>query len=321
MTDDVARGPAPIRLIDLDHDHAADPHARERFIRDLREGLLETGFVRVRGHSISDRLLADGQRLFERFFALDPVHKATCSGTAGGQRGYTPYGREHARDHASPDMKEFFHVGQSSPPEDADPRAYPANVWPAELPELRDAALGLYAALDACAERLLVGLAIGFGAPQRLFADMLPRGNSILRAVHYPPVTGDADPRALRAAPHEDINLITLLPAASDEGLEILTPANDWVAVRALPGEIVADAGDMLARMTNGRIPATTHRVIARGAAAKRSRYALPFFAHPRSECDLRVLDAFQSSERPARTPPITAGEFLQRRLREIGLA
>jgi isopenicillin N synthase-like dioxygenase len=149
---------------------------------------------------------------------------------------------------------------------------------------------------------------------------MLPGGNSILRAVHYPPVPADADPRALRAAPHEDINLITLLPAASDEGLEILTPTGDWLPVSARPGEIVADAGDMLARMTNGRIPATTHRVVASGDAATRSRYALPFFAHPRPACDLGVAGEFLEAGDTPRFPPIRAEAFLEERLREIGL-
>jgi isopenicillin N synthase-like dioxygenase len=147
---------------------------------------------------------------------------------------------------------------------------------------------------------------------------MIELGNSVLRVLHYPPVT--AADGALRAAAHEDINLITLLCEATDSGLELLAPDGEWLAVECAPGQMVVDAGDMLARLTNEVVPATTHRVVNPSTAAHRDRYSLPFFAHPAPSCDLSVLPAFVSETRPPRFPPTTAGAFLEQRLREIGV-
>ena len=191
-------------------------------------------------------------------------------------------------------------------------------MWPSELPELRRTSLALYNALDACARTLLESLARAFSLDEDAFSAMLLDGNSVLRALHYPPVPAGVD--GLRAGPHEDINLITLLCEASDAGLEILTRRGEWLAVPAHPGEIVVDAGDMLARVTNDVIPSTTHRVITPPGTNERHRYSLPFFAHPDPDCDLSPHPAFVESGQAANHPPITAASFLEMRLKEIGL-
>jgi len=288
--------------------------------RALREGMLEFGFVRVSGHGVDPALVARVHELFAAFFASPEAEKLRCAGVAGGQRGLTPFGIEHAKDHPVPDLKEFFHIGQELPAGHPLHASYPENVWPAAFPEIRVAGLALYRAIETAAESLLEAIATSFELPRRTFASMLEHGNSILRALHYPPMPEGADPRALRAAAHEDINLITLLCEATDAGLEILTRSGEWLAVEAGHGEIVADAGDMLARASNGVIPSTTHRVVTPEGAGASHRYALPFFAHPRPECDLSVLPRFLEEGEAPRTPPITAGEFLEQRLREIGL-
>lgn len=306
--------------VDLRDAQSADPAVRDRFRAALRGGLMDTGFVRVAGNGIDPGLITHAHAAFERFFGLPHAEKLRTGGVAGGQRGYTPFGVEHARDSSIPDQKEFFHVGQrvaaSSPLRDV----YPPNVWPDAVPELEACATALYRALERVAGALLSEIELAFGIRPDSLASMIVDGNSILRAAHYPPLPEDVDPRAMRAAPHEDINLITLLCDATDEGLELLDRSGTWVGVPSRPDELVADVGDMLARLTNGHLPATTHRVVARGPAARRPRHALPFFAHPRPECDLSVMSAFIANNEAPRFAPITAQAFLTERLREIGL-
>jgi isopenicillin N synthase-like dioxygenase len=311
--------------IDL-RDYFSDDTARQsRFREALRAGLVDTGFIRVVGHAVEEAQVGRVHALFERFFAQPDSVKSRCAGVLGGQRGFTPLGIEHAKGRRAPDPKEFYHVGQELADESPLRSVYAANIWPDELPELRPACADLYRALEACASHLLRALAESFLLPRDVFSSMLVDGNSILRSIHYPPVppadgTAESDGATLRAAPHQDINLITLLCGATDAGLEILTPRDEWVEVQTEPGEIIADAGDMLARITNDRIPATTHRVVASAESRRRHRYALPFFAHPRPECDLSVIDRFVPPGQEPVFPPITAGGFLEERLREIGL-
>ena len=293
-----------------------DAVARRRLAGSLRAGLEEFGFVTIVEHGVDPQLVAAVYRASARFFALGEEEKARCAGAPGGARGFTGFGIEHAKDSAVPDLKEFFHIGREV--EASDPMA---NRWPEAVPSFAHCAPPLFDALEECSRVLLAALATAYDLPETVFADMVRNGSHVLRALHYPPVSRNARPGSVRAAPHEDINLITLLCRASEPGLEILRPDGRWMPVRAGRDEIVIDAGDMLARLTNGVIPATTHRVVNPPSLADRHRYSLPFFAHARPECDLSVLDPFQSDRRPARTPPISAGEFLQERLREIGLA
>ncbi|MEM1008175.1 MAG: 2OG-Fe(II) oxygenase family protein, partial [Myxococcota bacterium] len=199
-------------------------------------------------------------------------------------------------------------------------QVYPANVWPAEIPGLEEVALQLYLSLELCAETLLQALADYFSLPQDTFSSMMQNGNSILRAIHYPPLPEAPPAGSVRAAAHEDINLITLLSESKGSGLEILTHEGTWKAIGTLDGDIVVDSGDMLSRITNGVIPATTHRVVNPEQGINTSRYSIPFFVHPYPTCDLSVMPAFVSEQNPERFEPISAQEFLDQRLREIGL-
>ena len=299
-----------------------DAAERNRFAHSLRSGLESTGFIRLEGHGVDRSAIQRAYAELADFFALPELEKQRCGGVAGGARGFTGFAVEHAKGQATPDLKEFFHVGQQWRP--GHPRAseVPANVWPGERPQFRAALLDLFRALEDCATKLLEALASSYQLPERTFADMLYEGNSVLRAAHYPPLPPDRPAEALRAAPHEDINLITLLCEATGAGLEIQTPAG-WLPVECKPGEIVVDAGDMLRQLTGGVIPSTTHRVVnpvLGSEEASRSRYSIPFFAHPPPECDLSVHVLFATAERVREFPPIRAGEFLAQRLREIGL-
>lgn len=335
--------PAAVPTFDLSDYTSCDTSLRSCGIATLGGALVDVGFVVVDGHQVDARLVSDVYALWQRFFALDEPAKRRYAGIAGGARGYTPFGVEHARDNPTPDLKEFWHVGQELPPDHPLAHEYPPNLWPRELPELRQPTLALYHELERVAELLLMALAEHFALPEETFAAMMRGGNSVLRILHYPPVplvqsvpqmlAGDSDLRATaaaagpadaapawRAAPHEDINLVTLLCEASDSGLELLGRDGSWLPVEARPGQIVVDAGDMLSRVTNQVVRAATHRVVNPPPSANRDRYAMPFFVHPYPACDLAVLERFISPERPCQFPPATAGELLSRRLTEIGL-
>ncbi|HEX4495528.1 MAG TPA: 2-oxoglutarate and iron-dependent oxygenase domain-containing protein [Thermoanaerobaculia bacterium] len=308
-----------IPTVDLSDSTSRGAAARSRLIETVGGGLCELGFLNVEGHGIDPALIRETYALWQGFFALPEKVKRRYAGVEGGARGYTPFGVEHAKDHPLPDLKEFWHVGQEPPAGHPYLQEYPANVWPAEIPEIQEPTLRLYRGLERIAEDLLRALAEYFDLPRETFASMMTVGNSILRVLHYPPVQPEQAP-AVRAAAHEDINLITLLCEATDSGLEILTREGDWLPVEAGPGQIVVDAGDMLSRFTNEVVPATTHRVVNPAASAARDRYSMPFFVHPYSGCDLTIPERFVTPDRPPKHPPITAGQFLEQRLREIGL-
>ena len=309
--------PRKIPRIDLRKLTGADAADRRRSVTTLGDSLCQLGFLRVEGHDIDGRLVAKSYGLWKQFFLLPTDEKAALAGSA---RGFTPFGVEHAKNSPVPDLKEFFHVGQEVPAGHRLRSFYPDNVWPAAIPGLREVSLELYRSLEATARALLEGLAEYFGLPLETFAAMMDSGNTVHRILHYPAIPVGADPAAVRAAEHADINLITILPEATDSGLEILTDDGTWLPVVANAGELVVDSGDMLARVTNDIVPATTHRVVNLPEAEARDRYSMPFFVHPFPDCDLSVQDIFVSAGRPARYPPITAHELLEQRLREIGL-
>lgn len=308
-----------IPTVDLNDYTSGGGASRSRLIETLGDGLQEFGFLNVEGHGIDSSLIRGTYDLWKRFFGLPDEVKRKYAGVEGGARGYTPFGVEHAKDNPLPDLKEFWHVGQEPPAGHPFRNEYPANVWPAEIPEIQEPTLRLYSSLERVAENLLRALAEYFEMPRDSFSSMMDVGNSILRILHYPPVKPEYAP-AVRAAAHEDINLITLLCEATDSGLEILTREGEWMAVETGPGQIVVDAGDMLSRFTNEVIPATTHRVVNPAENAARDRFSMPFFVHPYSSCDLTIPERFTGPDNPPKYPPTTAGQFLEQRLREIGL-
>jgi isopenicillin N synthase-like dioxygenase len=295
-----------------------DPHA-------LAAGFRAFGFVALTGHAIGPALTAPAYDAIARFFALpDELKRRYVVAGSGGARGYTPFRTEHAKDQREPDLKEFWHVGRELEglrPGVPVPAALRPNVWPREVPEFEPALRALYRALDALGGQVLSALARDFGLPAGWFADKIDHGNSILRPLHYPPLS-DAAPHGVRSAAHEDINLITLMIAAAEPGLEIRDRDGQWLPVEVPEGHVIVNIGDMLQRLTNHELPSTTHRVVnPAGAASRRARYSLPFFLHPNPDFVIASLPSCVSAARPDRYPtPITADAYLQQRLRQIGL-
>lgn len=297
---------------------SGDTSARGAFGAALFDGLKRFGFIILKDHEISADTLARAYRKSAEFFALPERRKMQSFAGADGQRGYTPFGREHAKDAEASDLKEFWHIGREFKAGDALGEIYKPNQWPAAPDGFRDAFLDLYDALEEAGLVMLDALEPSLELRSGYFRAMAENGNSILRLLHYPPVADDADPNAIRAAAHEDINLITILVSANGAGLELRSREGEWQAIETGPDNLIVDAGDMLARITNGVIPATTHRVV-NPSGPNVSRYSMPFFMHPRPDAMLEVIPACRDAGEPP--APITADEFLRRRLKEIGLA
>lgn len=297
------------------------PKDRADFVRVLGESLTHTGFVKVAGHRVSKADVDGAYQAARDFFALPEDVKARyIVPEGGGARGFTPFGQEHAKDNPVGDLKEFWHVGQELPADHPLLEVYGVNLWPeAEVPGFKAHTLALYRALEDCAATLLQGLALFLGLPERGLSDMIVDGNSILRIIHYPALKDRFIEGGVRASAHEDINLITLLPAATDSGLQLLDRDGRWHAVEGLEGEIIADAGDMLSRHVNLRIPSTTHRVV-NPDSPEAVRYSMPFFCHPRPEVLLDCPEGLLGPGERKMFEPITANDFLLQRLREIGL-
>ncbi len=298
-----------------------DSGDRDAFVAELGAAYREWGFAGIRGHGIPQDLIDGAYDAFVEFFALpEDVKKRYHIPGGGGARGYTPFGIETAKDSKHFDLKEFWHVGREVRDEKY-AGVMPANVWPTEVPEFRERALALYGALDTLGSRMLSALALGLGLDEGYFADKTNNGNSILRPIHYPPITADDIPN-VRAGAHEDINLITLLVGASAEGLQVLSRKGEWVPYTAAADTIVVNIGDMMQRLTNHVLPSTTHRVVnPPGDKARQPRYSTPFFLHPNPDFVIDVLPSCTTAENPSRYPePITAQGYLEERLREIGL-
>lgn len=294
---------------------------RQKFIETLGRGLEELGFFALENHGVDSALIDRAYSLTRRFFELDSAIKKKYEiRELNGQRGFTSFGTEHAKYSTAPDLKEFWHVGREHFQNRELAHEYPKNIWPTEVPEYKDVMLKLYEQLDFCALNLLKACALYLGEPENLFSDMALDGNTILRIIHYPPVPKNSHPASVRAAAHEDINLITLLCESTDEGLELLQKDGKWRPIHALNGQIVVDSGDMLQNLTNGVLKSTTHRVVNPGNDHSR-RFSMPFFVHPRSEVSLNPLPRMiQKMSGEKKFPDITAGAYLRQRLEEIGL-
>jgi isopenicillin N synthase-like dioxygenase len=295
---------------------------RDAFVDEIGATYRQWGFAGIRGHGIDPALVGDAYRAFAAFFALpeETKRKYHVAG-GGGARGYTPFGVETAKGAQHSDLKEFWHIGREIPRDSKYAADMPPNLWPDEVPGFREAGYGLYRALDDLGSRVLSALALHIGLPADWFADKTDQGNSILRPIHYPPITADDIPN-VRAGAHEDINLITLLVGASEAGLEVRSRQGDWVPFTAEGDTIVVNIGDMLQRLTNHVYPSTTHRVVnPRGEKARQPRYSTPFFLHPNPDFLIDVLPSCVTADNPSRYPePITAQGYLEERLREIKL-
>jgi isopenicillin N synthase-like dioxygenase len=297
--------------------------APDRFAADIGASFRSFGFAMVRDHGLDPQLVAEAWRMAREFFALPEAEKRSYNLPGkGGARGYTPFGTEIAKGAKISDLKEFWHVGRDLPP--GSPLAtdsMPPNVWPARPEGFREVFEPLYAAFDAIGAKILSRIALHLGMAEDWFDPAIEDGNSVLRLLHYPPVPGDAA-GAIRAGAHEDINLITLLLGAEESGLELLTRDGRWIDVSPPEGAMVINIGDMLQRLTNHVLPSTTHRVRnPDGPRSAYSRYSMPFFLHLRSDFPFVTLPQCITEENPDRYPvSITADDYLQERLREIGL-
>lgn len=292
---------------------ADDPQG---FAAQLGASFERYGFAVIADHGLPQARIAAAQAAVKRFFTLPEAVKRRYVVGAAGQRGYTPFGVETAKGAAHHDLKEFWHVGRGPAAGDPTPRA--PNLWPDEAEGFEAELTWLYEALDAMGRQVLEGVALHLDLPRSWFGDKVDRGDSILRLLHYPPVSGEGP--HVRAAAHADINVITLLLGAEEAGLEVLTKEGDWLPINPAPGALVCNIGDMLDRLTNGVLPSTQHRVVnppveRRGTA----RYSTPFFLH--FNPDFRIETLPQCAHAGQGQPPITAGAFLQERLREIKLA
>jgi isopenicillin N synthase-like dioxygenase len=298
----------------------ADDRDRQDFVNQLGHALETTGFFAVINHGVDSNLIKHAYQVAQQFFELPTATKCQYELPAlNGQRGFTSFGKEHAKDHSAPDLKEFWHLGRELPPGHPFSADYAANLQVAEVPQFYPVIAQLYAQLETCAIALLQACALYLGEPETLMADMVRDGDTILRIIYYPPMPPNSDPASLRAAPHEDINLITLLCEATDEGLELLQRDGSWLPVRSLPGQIIVDSGDMLQHLTNGLLKSTTHRVVNAKSDRDR-RFSMPFFVHPRREVDLTPLANCLTKTGTQPFHSITAGAYLMQRLREIGL-
>lgn len=310
-----------IPIVDLARFTDGSGQHREEFVQQLGKAFEEVGFVTVRNHGISEDLIADIYKYVQQFFALPLARKKNYEIIElGGQRGYTSFGREHAKGSEAPDLKEFFQFGQMVPDSHPLKKEYPDNVLVKEIAEFNATIEKAYRAFEKSGKALLSAISLFLGLKEHYFDEYVNEGNSILRAIHYPPIT--QEPRSsIRAEQHEDINLITLLVGASADGLQVLTKQNTWIPVKSQPNQIVVNVGDMLQRFTNNKLKSTTHRVVNPPRELwHTSRFSIPFFLHPKSSMSLACLASCIDATHPKQYEDITAGEYLEERLKEIGL-
>ena len=309
-----------IPSVDLAEFLSGDPVRKAAFVQELGKAYEEVGFVAVKNHGVPDELIADLYKYVQEFFSLPSEQKKAyeIAGLAG-QRGYTSFGKEHAKGSDAPDLKEFFQYGQISR-DNFQEEVYPPNVQVKQIKEFNPTFDKAYRAFEESGTALLQAIALYLGLDQHYFDQYVYNGNSILRSIHYPPITSEPK-SAIRAEQHEDINLITLLVGASADGLQILTKQGDWVGVTSLPEQIVVNVGDMLQRFTNNKLRSTTHRVVNPARELwHTSRFSIPFFLHPKSSMSLQCLPTCIDADHPKAYEDATAGQYLDERLREIGL-
>lgn len=309
-----------IPAVDLADFLSGDKNKKDAFVKDLGNAFEQVGFVALKSHGISNEIINDLYSNVQAFFSLPSVQKKNYEDPVlSGQRGYTSFGKEHAKGFDSPDLKEFYQYGQV-PLNNFSEEEYPPNISVKQVEGFNEVFEKSYRAFEKTGKALLQAIAIHLKLDENYFDDYVHNGNSILRAIHYPPIITEPQ-SALRAEQHEDINLITLLIGASADGLQILTKQKEWIAVTSLPDQIVVNVGDMLQRLTNNKLCSTTHRVVNPSRDLwHTSRFSIPFFLHPKSSMSLRCLDATVDNLHPKQFDDLTAGEYLDERLREIGL-
>lgn len=309
-----------IPIVDLSQ-FVAGGEPKQHFVHQLGNAFEEVGFVSVKNHGVSQELIDAFYEAVKKFFAMSREDKKKYEKVElAGQRGYTSFGKETAKGYDAPDLKEFWQMGQIVEGETLSKADYPDNLEVSEVPEFFELGQQLFKAFEGSARELLRAIAIHLGIGEFYFDKYIHNGNSILRAIHYPPITSEPK-SAVRAEQHEDINLITLLVGASAEGLQLLNRQKEWLDITAPEGCLVVNVGDMLQRLTNNKLKSTTHRVVNPPREKwHTSRFSIPFFTHPRSEMRLDCLENCVDEKHPIGYAPISAGEYLSERLIEIGL-
>ncbi len=305
---------ASVSLLDADRNPAA-------FAEKLGHSFTDFGFAIIADHGIPQALIDRAEDQARAFFALPDNTRRRYALGQGGARGYTPFGIETAKGASAHDLKEFWHVGREL--DDTHPfRAMMAeNVWPAEVPEFKETFLELYATFDRVGLKILAAIACFLALDEAYFTDTVRDGNSVLRMLHYPPQP-EPTGQHIRAGAHEDINTITLLLGAEEAGLELKTRDGRWIPVSPKPGQLVVNIGDMLQRLTNGRLRSTPHRVVNPAPdRASHARYSMPFFLHFRPDFLIEALPGTVGEGEAAKWPPITAHDYLAERLRDIRLS
>ncbi|MGB3297805.1 MAG: 2-oxoglutarate and iron-dependent oxygenase domain-containing protein [Phormidesmis sp.] len=305
------KAPQTIPVLDLqDFIGKKSDVVEQAFVQAFGQALSELGFFALVNHGIEQRIINAAYGAAEAFFALPGDTKLHYDlAELKGQRGFTCFGKEHAKDSTAPDLKEFWHIGRAE------------NIWPREVPQFQPMMSALFQQLEICAGHLMRACAQYLQQPSRFFATQVAEGSTILRVIHYPPVPANAMPTSQRAAPHEDINLITLLCEATTPGLELLKPDGTWLPIQTDPGQIIVDTGDMLQSLSNGLLKSTTHQVVNPNSSRDR-RFSMPFFVHPRPNFDLTPLpECVKRTTGAPKFPSQTAAQYLHQRLEEIGLA
>ena len=309
-----------IPSVDLGDFLSGDAGKKNNFVQCLGKAFEEVGFVAVKNHGISNDLIIDLYKYVQQFFSLPLEQKRNyeIKGLAG-QRGYTSFGKEHAKGSDAPDLKNFFQYSQRAR-DNFSEEIYPYNISVKEIIPFDKTFDNAYRAFEKLGTALLQAIALYFGLKEKYFDDFVFNGNSILRPIHYPPIT-IKPATVISAEQYEDINLITLVVGASADGLEILSKQDEWVSVTSLPDQIVVNVGDMLQRLTNNKLCSTTHRVVNPPQQFwHTSRFSIPYFLMQKISMNLRCLDNCSDSMYSKLYDDITAGEYLDERPREIGL-
>jgi len=310
-----------IPSVDLSDFLSEDPIKKQKFINEIGKAYQEIGFVALKGHFLSDELVSSLYGEIKNFFELPVETKRSYEIEGiGGQRGYISFGKESAKGKKEGDLKEFWHFGQYVENNHTLKAEYPDNVTVNELADFNSVGKETYKMLEKTGVYVLRALALFLDLDEFYFDNYIKNGNSILRPIHYPPITEEPK-NAVRAAAHGDINLITLLMGAHGKGLQVQDHNGDWHDAIAQPDELVINVGDMLSRHSNNRLKSTIHRVVNPPKESwGTSRYSIPFFMHPVSEMPLNCLENCITKENPKGFEDITAGDFLTERLIELGL-
>lgn len=310
-----------IYVIDRASFEEADAAGKMDIVENTRNGLHKIGFVGLRNHGISKELKDKFYNQCFNFFTGLPlkVKQSYERPEIGRQRGYTSFGIEKAKNAEASDLKEFWQIGQD-PQGNVNIAEYPENIYVKEVPGFTHDGFKLYRQFEEAGFFVLEIIEAILDLPKDYLRNWSVDGNSLLRAAFYPEITQEPE-SAIRAEQHEDINLITLLVGASAGGLQLLNADDEWLDITPDEDEIVINVGDMLQRLTNNYLKSTTHRVVNPPRSLwHKPRLSIPFFLHPKSEMPLDCLESCITKDSPLAYDPITAGEYLDERLEEIGL-